>query len=134
MIFENDTLKYSGLYDKNNPIENESLFPSEINSYGVMAFLIKSLEKIKNNAQCEVLKRIIDAHISEYLLHISKYHNENSGKIMNSGTETSFEEPYFTLYAKTAYYKVLKEEEYLNKLLSTLETGQTSDTGAPTLI
>lgn len=124
MIFENDTLKYSGLYDKNNPIENESLFPSEINSYGVMAFLIKSLEKIKNNAQCEVLKKIIDANINEYLLHISKYHYENSGKIMSSGIEATIEEPYFTLYAKTAYYKVLKEEEYLNKLLSTLETGQ----------
>lgn len=57
MIFENDTFKLSGMYDKNNVIENESLFPSVINSYGVTAFLIKSLEKLKqfemrNHEEC----------------------------------------------------------------------------------
>jgi len=119
MIFENDTLKYSGLYDKNNVIENESLFPSVINSYGVTAFLIKSMEKIKNNAKCEILKNVIDTYIREYILHISEYHNESS---VSMNTEIKIDNPSFTLYAKTAYYKVLKEEEYLNKLLSQLET------------
>ncbi|WP_370898404.1 hypothetical protein [Chryseobacterium gossypii] len=118
MIFENDTLRYSGLYDKNNVIENESLFPGVINSYGVTAFLIKSLEKIKNNAKCEVLKKVIDTCIQEYILHISEYHYESSGH-MNA--EIKINNSSFTLYAKTAYYKVLKEEEYLNKLLSRLE-------------
>jgi len=119
MIFENDTLRLSGLNDKNNMIENESLFPSVINSYGVTAFLIKSLEKIKNNAQCEVLKKVINTYIEEYLLHIREYHSESTVNAAGQA-EIKIENPSFTLYAKTAYYKVLKEEEYLNRLLNTL--------------
>ncbi len=121
MIFENDTLKYSGLNDKNNMIENESLFPSVINSYGVTAFLIKSLEKIKHNAKCDILKNVIDTYINEYILNIREYHSEKTISPENRDTEISIENSSFTLYAKTAYYKVLKEEEYLNKLLNTLE-------------
>ncbi|REC78482.1 hypothetical protein DRF60_08470 [Chryseobacterium elymi] len=121
MIFENDTLKHSGLYDKNNMIENESLFPSAINSYGVTAFLIKSLEKIKNNAKCDILKNVIDTYIKEYILNIREYHGKRTISPENMNAEINIENSYFTLYAKTAYYKVLKEEEYLSKLLSTLE-------------
>lgn len=121
MIFETDALKYSDLNNKNNVIENESLFPSVINSYGVTAFLIKSLEKVKNNAKCEILKKVIDTYIQEYIVHISKYHIENSENIVYTDSEVKMDDPSFTVYAKTAYYKVLKEEEYLNKLLNTLD-------------
>lgn len=121
MIFENDTLRHSALNDKNNVIENESLFPSVINSYGVTAFLIKSLEKIKINAKCEILKKVIDTYIEEYIRHIRKYHSESSINVKDMDTEIQVENPSFTLYAKTAYYKVVKEEEYLKKLLNTLE-------------
>lgn len=121
MIFETDALKYSDLNNKNNVIENESLFPSVINSYGVTAFLIKSLEKVKNNAKCEILKKVIDTYIQEYIIHISKYHIENSENIVYTDSEVKMDDPSFTVYAKTAYYKVLKEEEYLNKLLNTLD-------------
>jgi hypothetical protein len=120
MIFENDAFKHSALYDKNNVIENESLFPGVINSYGVTAFLIKSLEKIKNNAKCEILKKVIDTYIEEYILHIREYHSETTMNTGSMDAEIKIENPSFTLYAKTAYYKVLKEEEYLNKLLNTL--------------
>ncbi|MBB4805494.1 hypothetical protein HNP38_000766 [Chryseobacterium defluvii] len=120
MIFETDALKYSDLNDKNNVIENESLFPSVINSYGVTAFLIKSLEKIKRNAQCEILKKVIDTYVQEYILHINEYHCVNSEPVIYTDPELRMEDSSFTLYAKTAYYKVLKEEEYLNKLLNTL--------------
>ncbi|UOU97544.1 hypothetical protein MUU74_13700 [Chryseobacterium daecheongense] len=121
MIFETDALKYSDLNNKNNVIENESLFPSVINSYGVTAFLIKSLEKVKNNAKCEILKKVVDTYIQEYIVHISKYHIENSENIIYTDSEVKMDDPSFTVYAKTAYYKVLKEEEYLNKLLNTLD-------------
>ncbi|GEJ47382.1 hypothetical protein [Chryseobacterium sp. ON_d1] len=121
MIFENDTLRHSGLYDKNNAIENESLFPLMINSYGVTAFLIKSLEKIKNNAKCDVLKQSIDTYINEYLLHIREFHCKNTTEINGTNDEIRFESPSFTLYAKTAYYKVLKEEEYITRVLEILE-------------
>ncbi|MBL1221099.1 hypothetical protein JET18_09630 [Chryseobacterium sp. L7] len=121
MIFENDTLRHSGLNDKNNMIENESLFPSVINSYGVTAFLIKSLEKIKNNAKCDILKNVIDTYINEYILHIREYHTGSTTPVTEMDAEIEVENSSFTLYAKTAYYKVLKEEEYLSKLLTTLE-------------
>ncbi|MEF9478339.1 hypothetical protein ACR1PO_17815 [Chryseobacterium sp. RRHN12] len=121
MIFENDTLQHSGLNDKNNAIENESLFPPIINSYGVTAFLIKSLEKIKNNAKCDILKHTIDTYIKEYLLHIREFHTKNTMETTTMDAEIKFESPSFTLYAKTAYYKVLKEEEYINRFLEILE-------------
>lgn len=122
MTFENDTLQHSGLNDKNNAIENESLFPPIINSYGVTAFLIKSLEKIKNNATCEVLKGVIDTYLEEYILNIREFHSKNTTETTDMDAEIRFESPTFTLYAKTAYYKVLKEEEYINRLLKILES------------
>ncbi|REC60554.1 hypothetical protein DRF65_20030 [Chryseobacterium pennae] len=124
MVFENDTLQHSELNDKNNAIENESLFPSIINSYGVTAFLIKSLEKVKKNAKCEILKNTIDNYIKEYILHIREFHIRNVIVISDMDTEIRIDNPSFTLYAKTAYYKVLKEEESINKLLNMLEHGK----------
>lgn len=123
MVFENDTLQHSGMNDKNNAMENESLFPVIINSYGVTAFLIKSLEKIKKNAQCENLKKVIDTYIEEYILNIREFHIQNKMDKPDMDTEIKIEAPYFTLYAKTAYYKVLKEEECISKLLTILEKG-----------
>ena len=121
MIFENDTFLHSGLNDKNNAIENESLFPPIINSYGFTAFLLKSLEKIKNNAKCEILKKVINNYIEEYLLHLREFHTKNTADASGIEAEIRIESPSFTLYAKTAYYKVLKEEEYINRILSILE-------------
>lgn len=125
MIFENETLRDSGLNDKNNMIENESLFPPIINSYGVTAFLINSLEKIKNNATCDILKGTINACIEEYILHIREFHSKNTSFTDERETKVRFESPSFTLYAKTAYYKVLKEEEYISRFLDILENNKT---------
>ncbi|PRB85298.1 hypothetical protein CQ022_03275 [Chryseobacterium culicis] len=111
--------------DKNNMIENESLFPPIINSYGVTAFLIKSLEKIKNNAKCEILKGTINTYMEEYILHIREFHSRNTSDTADREAEVRFESPSFTLYAKTAYYKVLKEEEYINRFLDILENNKT---------
>ncbi len=115
MIFENDTLKHSGLYHKKNAIENESIFPEIINYYGVTAFILKSLEKIKNNATCEILRNSIDNYLEEYVANIQEYHLVNSEK-------TNAESSLFLLYAKTAYYKTLKEKEDLQNLLNNLES------------
>lgn len=127
MIFENETFLHSGLNDKNNAIENESLFPVIINSYGVTAFLIKSLEKIKNNAKCEVLKKVIDGYMEEYILHIREFHSKNTMGTADANDEIRVETDSFTLYAKTAYYKVKKEEEYMNRFLEILENSKKID-------
>ena len=124
MIFENETLQHSGLNDKSNALENESLFPMIMNSYGVTAFLIKSLEKIKNNAKCENLKSVINTYIEEYILHIREFHTRNTADTEELKAEIRIESPSFTLYAKTAYYKVLKEEEYIGRFLEILENNK----------
>lgn len=125
MIFENETLQHSSLNDKNNALENESLFPVIINAYGVTALLIKSLEKIKNNAKCDILRKVINTYIEEYLLQIREFHHKSTENICNPDAEIHYQSPSFTLYAKTAYYKVLKEEEYIVKLLNILENRKT---------
>ncbi|WP_172282910.1 hypothetical protein [Chryseobacterium sp. LAM-KRS1] len=119
MIFENETLKHSGLYDKNNILENESLFPGIINTYGVSAFVMKSLEKIKHNASCGQLKTTLDNYTTECIASITRYQNESS--ITHPSIHETTGNMNFTLYAKTAYYKVLKEEEYLQKLINSLD-------------
>ncbi|MDN5481457.1 MAG: hypothetical protein L0G30_07735, partial [Chryseobacterium sp.] len=88
--------------------------------------LIKSLEKIKNNAQCDILKNVMDTYIKDYILNIREYHGEKTSSPSHRDAEIKIENSSFTLYAKTAYYKVLKEEEYLNKLLNTLEKDRTN--------
>lgn len=117
-MIENDTSKSLILYHKNNNQENEIIFPEGVNPYGMTAFLVRSLEKIKQNTGSEVLKKLIDTYIGEYILHIKDFHH---GNIINETAEVSVKDPSFIFYAKTAYNKVVKEEECLNKLLDILE-------------
>lgn len=114
---ENDLLKSTVLHYKNNYPENEIVYPEEVGSYGA-AFLIRSLEKIKKNTGSDVLRKLIDTYIEEYLFHIK---DNNRDTIINGIEEASAKGSSFILYAKTAYNKVLKEEECLSRLLETLE-------------
>lgn len=115
MIPENDALPLSGLPDQKN--EYQSSFPGTVNSYGVTAFLIQSLEKIKVSTHCEVIRGVIDHYIQEYILDVG---NHDHTGIPDLEAEIKMDNPSFSLYAKTAYQKVLKEEEYLNKIISKL--------------
>jgi hypothetical protein len=117
-MIENDASKSLALYHKNNNPENEITFPERTNSYGMTAFLMRSLEKIKRNTRSEVLKKLIDTYIGEYLFHIKDFHH---GNIIHETIEVSVKDPSFTFYAKTAYNKVVKEEECLKRLLDILE-------------
>jgi len=114
---ENDLLKSTVLHYKNNYSEHEIVYSEEVDSYGA-AFLVRSLEKIKKNTGSEVLKKLIDKYIEEYKYHIK---DNNREIIINGIVETSARDSSFILYAKTAYNKVLKEEECLSRLLDTLE-------------
>ncbi len=111
---KNNTSKSLLFYHKNNP-ETESLFPEGGVSYGMTAFLVRSLEKVKQNTPSEALKNLIDIYIGEYLLHIKDFN------VMHEVVQIPVTDPSFALYAKTAYHKVMKEEECLNRLLDSLE-------------
>jgi len=115
---ENNTSKSLILYHQNNNSGDEIISPEKISFYGMTAFLVRSLEKIKQNTRSEFLKRLIDTYIREYLLHIKDFHH---GNISNEITEVSAKDQPFIFYAKTAYNKVVKEEECLNRLLDMLE-------------
>ena len=113
MIFENNPLKQLTLHEQNNFTEKESIFSESINFYGVPAFLMKSLEKIKNNSACEIVKNAISNILEDYSSTIHEY------PILNT---QNLEQLSFPIYAKTAYSKVLKEQETLQKLLESLES------------
>lgn len=115
MTFENETLITSGLYCKNNAIENQSIFPDYMNYYGVSAFLLKSLEKIRNNASCDHLRASISGYINDYIQTIQDYHMVQAGNAEG-------DHPAFNPFAKTAYYKVLKEETDLQTLLGKISS------------
>ncbi|MDQ1096263.1 MULTISPECIES: hypothetical protein [Chryseobacterium] len=112
---ENDALPLSGISEQNN--EYQSSFPGTVNSYGVTAFLIQSLEKIKTSTHCEVIRGVIDHYIQEYILDVGTHEHP---ELPDLEAEIQMNNPSFSLYARTAYRKVLKEEEYLNKIISRL--------------
>ncbi|KIC62696.1 hypothetical protein [Chryseobacterium taiwanense] len=118
-MIENDTSKFIDLYEKKEKSENETIVQDGVNTYGATAFLVKSLNKLKANTRSELLKKLIEKYIREYLFHIKD--NLHHDIVENASTQTPFDDPSFTLYAKTAYNKVLKEEECLNGLLDTLK-------------
>lgn len=106
MIFEDDL--HSVLQDKHNL----SFVKNIINFHGDKSLILDSLQKIKNCTLCEIKKKIIDKYIIEYTLHLNQYiENEN----LNAVPEAYKLSP---AYARQSYNKVLKENEYLQRLLA----------------
>lgn len=106
MIFEDET--HSVLQDKHNL----SFVKNIINFHGDKSLILDSLQKIKNCTLCELKKKIIDKYIKDYTLHLNQYvENED----LNTVSEIYKLSP---AYARQSYNKVLKENEYLQRLLS----------------
>ncbi|MBD8081360.1 hypothetical protein [Chryseobacterium caseinilyticum] len=85
---------------------------SQIISFGAdKSFVLNSLQRMKSSTVCEIRKKLIDNFISEYLANFS-------GFVENQGFDT-FSENYriSPVYAKQSYEKVLKEQEYLNRIM-----------------
>ena len=94
--------------------QNTSLV-SQIISFGAdKSFILNSLQRMKTSTVCELRKKHIDHFISEYLSNFS-------GFVENQGFDT-FAEDYriCPVYAKQSYEKVLREQEYLNKVMTGL--------------
>ncbi|WP_419867916.1 hypothetical protein [Chryseobacterium sp. CT-SW4] len=102
MIFEDEP--HSILQD----LHNRSYITQAIQFNGSHSFILNSLEKIKNCTACEVKKTTIERYITEYTLHMDKL-IENPQASPDSLSSPAY-----------AYYKVLKEHEYLKKLITLL--------------
>lgn len=108
MIFEDDP--HSVMQDKHNL----SFVTNIINFHGDKSFILNSLQKIKNNTLCKMKRKMIDKYIKEYTRYLDQYIENEDFNAKPENYELS------PAYAKQSYYKVLKENEYLQKLLSIL--------------
>jgi hypothetical protein len=107
MIFEDE---HSVLQDNHNL----SFVKNVINFHGDKSFILNSLQKIKNNTICKMKKKAINKLIKEYTHHLNQYiENEN----IHSKPDNYELSP---VYARQSYNKVLKEDEYLQKVLNFL--------------
>ncbi|WP_345988950.1 hypothetical protein AAEU33_16650 [Chryseobacterium sp. Chry.R1] len=108
MIFEDEP--HYQLQDKHNL----SFVKNIINFHGDKSLILNSLQKIRNCTLCEMKKRIIDKYISDYSVHLSQ---DIETEEFHTITEVYKLSP---SYARQSYQKVLKENEYLQRLLSSL--------------
>jgi len=108
MIFEDD--QHSVMQDKHNL----SFVTNIINFHGDKSFILNSLQKIKNNTICKIKRKVIDRFIKDYTRHLNQYIENEDINAKPDNYELS------PAYAKQSYQKVLKEDEYLQKLFSIL--------------
>lgn len=106
MIFEDE---HSVLQDNHNL----SFVKNVINFHGDKSFILNSLQKIKNNTLCKMKRKTINKLIKEYTCHLNYIENED----INSAPENYELSP---VYARQSYNKVVKENEYLQKVLTFL--------------
>ncbi|MDH6253492.1 hypothetical protein M2347_003219 [Chryseobacterium sp. H1D6B] len=74
------------------------------------SFILNSLQKIKSCTLCEKRRKAIENYIKEYTLHLHQhveYEDQNPDSYQLSPA-----------YARQSYDKVLKEDEYLKRLIS----------------
>ncbi|EJL69607.1 hypothetical protein [Chryseobacterium populi] len=109
MIFENEA--HSVLQDKHNL----SFVTHIINFHGDKSLILNSLQKIKNNSPCKIKRRRISKWIKEYTQHLNQYIENDDFHLKPENYKLS------PAYAKQSYQKVLKEDEYLQKLISILD-------------
>ncbi|MET3535042.1 hypothetical protein [Chryseobacterium limigenitum] len=106
MIFENE--QHSVLQDTHNL----SFVTNVINFHGDKSFILNSLHKIKNKTICKIKRKLINKYIKDYTLHLDQYiENED----INSKPENYELSP---AYVRQSYNKVVKENEYLQRLLT----------------
>jgi hypothetical protein len=95
--------------------QNISMVSHTINFGADKSYVLNSLRRMKSSTLCEIRKKLIDNFIIEYL-------SSFSGVIENQGFE-SLSESYniSSVYAKQSYEKVLKEQEYLSRVMMGLK-------------
>ncbi len=118
MILNNDPLKYTDQQERKH-FRDHFLLTEILKMYGVAPFLAHSLDKIKENVRHSGLRKIIDQCIHDHHSQFP-YHHYSSQEFTESTIGSEFKTP-FAHYAKVAFQKVVKEQEYLQKMLGSLD-------------
>ncbi|MCU7616575.1 hypothetical protein NZ698_05150 [Chryseobacterium sp. PBS4-4] len=115
MIFEDKP--HIVLQEKSSmPQENFKFITNVINFNGDKSFILSSLQRIKNSTLCKIKRKAINKFIKEYAtIHFEGYVENDSHTLHSEGYQLT------PAYAKQSYEKVLKEQEYLNRLITTLD-------------
>lgn len=103
MIFEDE---HSVIQDNHNL----SFVKNVVNFQGDKSFILNSLHKIKNNTLCKMKRKKINKLIKDYTRHLNYIENAD----IHSKPDNDELSP---VYARQSYNKVLKEDEYLQKVL-----------------
>ncbi|WP_312901019.1 hypothetical protein [Chryseobacterium taichungense] len=103
MIFKDE---HSVMQDNHNL----SFVKNVVNFHGDKSFILNSLQKIKDNTLCKMKRKTINKLIKDYTRHLNYIENED----INSKPDNYELSP---VYARQSYNKVLKEDEYLQKVL-----------------
>lgn len=113
MIFEDDpkAVVHEATHQQANPF---ALISHVINFSGDQSFILNSLQKIKNSTLCEIKRKLIDTFIHEYTQNFTGYVENDIYHLQSEGYQLS------PSYAKQSYEKVLREQEYLSKIIMTL--------------
>ncbi|MCX8524881.1 hypothetical protein OF897_13255 [Chryseobacterium formosus] len=113
MIFEDDP--HAVVHETNNKsVSNFAIITQVIQFNGDKSFILNSLQKIKNSTICEIKRKLIDTFITEYTVNFTGYVENDSYQLHADGYQLS------PSYAKQSYEKVLREQEYLNRIITTL--------------
>lgn len=102
------------IYEDNHSVlqdnHNLSFTKNTISFHGDKSFILNSLQKIKTNTLCKIRRKALSKLIREYTSHLNYIENEN----LNSKPENYELSP---VYARQSYNKVVKENEYLQKIM-----------------
>lgn len=96
------------------PNENFKFITNIINFTGDQSFILTSLQKIKNSTLCDIKRSTIDSFIKEYALNFNGFVENEIYFQQSENTQMSSD------YAKKSFEKVMKEQEYLNRLVNIL--------------
>ena len=105
---QNVTFQESFVIGQNIPEDQIISFRDE------KSFILNSLQRLKLSTVCEIRKKIIDGFITDYLSNIPYV---STAHIFNENLQSS--ETHFQ-NARNSYQRVIKEQEYLNQIIATL--------------
>lgn len=113
MMLTNDPFNYTGQQESAPAKPEQTRVFSVFGIYGVLPFLGQSLMKIKNNVTHPGFKKMIETYIEDHLPHAGQESFDSAQEIPVDDFRTN---------ARIAYQKVMAEQDYLHRILRSLES------------
>ncbi|QQV04057.1 MULTISPECIES: hypothetical protein [Chryseobacterium] len=114
MMYDNEPLPIIQETNSISTGNNIAMITQVINFTGDKSFILNSLQRIKNSTLCDIKRKLIDTFITEYTVNFTGYTENDSYNVNLDSKKVS------SSYAKKSYEKVVREQEYLHKIITTL--------------